>query len=90
VAAWHNQSRALHLLGRLDEAYQAAEHARALAEQEGDVHRIAAVESHLADLLHAQGRSEEARCPADPLGPGVGWGRPASVSGPRCGWSSDW
>jgi DNA-binding SARP family transcriptional activator/tetratricopeptide (TPR) repeat protein len=61
VAAWHNQSRALHLLGRLDEAYEAAERARALAEQEGDVHRIAAVESHLADLLHAQGRSEEAR-----------------------------
>jgi DNA-binding SARP family transcriptional activator len=61
VAAWHNQSRALHLLGRLDEAYQAAEHARALAEQEADVHRIATVESHLADLLHAQGRGEEAR-----------------------------
>lgn len=61
VAAWHNQSRALHLLGRIDEAQEAAEHARELAEQEADVHRIAVVESNLADILHAQGRTDEAR-----------------------------
>jgi DNA-binding SARP family transcriptional activator len=61
AAAWHNQSRALHLLGRIEEAYEAAVCARSLAEQEADVHRIAAVESNLADILHAQGRTEEAR-----------------------------
>ena len=61
VAAWHNQSRALHLLGRIDEAQEAAERARDLAEQEADVHRIAVVESNLADILHAQGRTDEAR-----------------------------
>ncbi len=61
VAAWHNQSRALHLLGRIDDAHEAAERSRALAEREADVHRIAAVESNLADILHAQGRTEEAR-----------------------------
>jgi tetratricopeptide (TPR) repeat protein len=61
VAAWHNQSRALHLLGRIDEAQEAAERARALAEQEADLHRIAVVESNLADILHAQGRTDDAR-----------------------------
>ena len=60
VAAWHNQSRALHLIGRGSDAMAAAEQARALAAAQGDLHRLAAIESHLADLLHAQGRTEEA------------------------------
>jgi tetratricopeptide (TPR) repeat protein len=61
VGAWHNRARALHVLGRLDEAYEAAETARVIAEQQSDVHRVAAVESQLADVLHALGRSDEAR-----------------------------
>jgi hypothetical protein len=60
VAALHNQSRALQGLGREPAALEVAERALAVAEQEADLHRIAVVASHLADVLHGLGRTEEA------------------------------
>jgi tetratricopeptide (TPR) repeat protein len=55
-------------LGRADElaagndsALDAAREALAIAERGGDQHGIAALHSHLSDLLHAAGRDEEAR-----------------------------
>ncbi|MCU0282285.1 MAG: tetratricopeptide repeat protein [Candidatus Nanopelagicales bacterium] len=61
VAAVHNQSRALLLLGQLEAAHEMAQRALAGAEREADVHRIAAVASHVADVLHAMGRTQEAQ-----------------------------
>lgn len=55
-------------LGRADElasgndsALDAAREALAIAELRGDQHGAAALHSHLADLLHAAGRDDEAR-----------------------------
>jgi DNA-binding SARP family transcriptional activator len=55
-------------LGRADElasgndsALEAARVALAIAERQGDPHGIAALHSHLSDLLHAAGRDDEAR-----------------------------
>ncbi len=47
--------------GEVDEALDVGESAAALARQIGDRHLEAAVEDHLADLLHAAGRDDEAR-----------------------------
>jgi DNA-binding SARP family transcriptional activator len=44
-----------------DSALDAAREALAIAERGGDQHGIAALHSHLSDLLHAAGRDEEAR-----------------------------
>ncbi len=58
----------LNALGRADElasgnesALDAAREALAIAEARGDRHGIAALHSHLSDLLHAAGRDDEAR-----------------------------
>jgi DNA-binding SARP family transcriptional activator len=55
-------------LGRADElangndsALDAAREALAIAELRGDQHGVAALHSHLSDLLHAAGRDDEAR-----------------------------
>jgi DNA-binding SARP family transcriptional activator len=55
-------------LGRADElasgndsALDAARDALAIAERRGDQHGVAALHSHLSDLLHAAGRDDEAR-----------------------------
>jgi DNA-binding SARP family transcriptional activator len=55
-------------LGRADElasgndaALDAAREALTIAERQGDQHGVAALHSHLSDLLHAAGRDDEAR-----------------------------
>ncbi len=59
VASLNNLGRLLADLGRHGEALAAAEEALALGERHGDVHRVGALHSNLADLLHALGRTEE-------------------------------
>jgi DNA-binding SARP family transcriptional activator len=44
-----------------ESALDAAHEALAIAERQGDQHGIAALHSHLSDLLHAAGRDDEAR-----------------------------
>jgi tetratricopeptide (TPR) repeat protein len=60
IAALNNLSRAHQANGSADEALGAAREALEWAERQGDRHRLAALHSHLADLLHAAGREEEA------------------------------
>jgi DNA-binding SARP family transcriptional activator len=59
VAALNNLARLLADDGRDEEALRAAEEALELGARHGDVHRVGALHSNLADLLHALGRSEE-------------------------------
>lgn len=69
IAALNNLSRAALAAGRFgsglaagdaDAALAAAREALDLAERQGDRHRLAALHSHLADLLHAVGDDDEA------------------------------
>jgi len=55
VAALNNLARLLAESGRLEEALTTAEEALRLGTERGDVHRLAALHSNLADLLHAAG-----------------------------------
>jgi len=55
IAALNNLSRLLAESGRLDEALPTAAEALRLGTERGDVHRVAALHSNLADLLHAAG-----------------------------------
>lgn len=60
IAALNNLSRALAAGGSDVEALATAREALELAERRGDRHRLAALHSHAADLLHATGLEEEA------------------------------
>lgn len=60
IAALNNLSRALAARDAHAQALSTAREALALAEQRGDRHRLAALHSHVADLLHAAGFEEEA------------------------------
>jgi tetratricopeptide (TPR) repeat protein len=60
VAALNNLALASRARGDLQEALHFAEQALDLALAMGDRHREAALHNHLADLLHAAGRSQEA------------------------------
>lgn len=60
VAALNNLSRLLADLDRLDEALIHAEQALKLGEEHGDRHRVAALHTNLADLLHASGQHDSA------------------------------
>jgi len=60
VAALNNLARLLAESGRLGEALPAASEALRLGTERGDVHRMAALHSNLADLLHATGDEVEA------------------------------
>ncbi len=60
VAALNNLSRARSARGDAAGALDAARTALEWAERHGDRHRLAVLHSHLADLLHAAGREDEA------------------------------
>ena len=60
VAALNNLARLLADSGRLEEALTIAGDALRLGTERGDVHRVAALHSNLADLLHAAGDEEAA------------------------------
>ncbi|MCU1472890.1 AAA family ATPase [Amnibacterium sp.] len=60
IAALNNLSHAASAAGDADAAARYAREALDRAEQQGDLHRLAALHSHMADLLHAAGREEEA------------------------------
>lgn len=60
IAALNNLSRALSAAGSAPLALDTAREALALAGRQGDRHRQAALHSHVADLLHAAGREDEA------------------------------
>ncbi|SFI59416.1 MULTISPECIES: ATP-binding protein [Microbacterium] len=60
IAALNNLSRALSAAGSAPLALDTAREALALAQRQGDRHRLAALHSHVADLLHAAGREDEA------------------------------
>ncbi|AZC14441.1 AAA family ATPase [Microbacterium sp. ABRD28] len=60
IATLNNLSRARAQRGAADEALDAARQALRCADRQGDRHRQGALHSHLADLLHAAGRDEEA------------------------------
>lgn len=60
IAALNNHSRALAAEGAAERALATAQEALALAQRGGDRHRLAALHSHQADLLHAVGREEDA------------------------------
>lgn len=60
IAALNNLSRAVQATGDIESALGIAREARALAEKQGDRHRLAVLHSHVADLLHAAGRDDEA------------------------------
>lgn len=60
IAALNNLSRALSAAGAGPLALETARESLALAERQGDRHRLAALHSHVADLLHAEGQDEEA------------------------------
>lgn len=60
IAALNNLSRMLQETGAEAAALESAREALTLAEHQGDRHRLAALHSHLADLLHAAGRGDEA------------------------------
>ncbi len=55
IAALNNLARLFAESGRLDEALPTAAEALRLGTERGDVHRVAALHSNLADLLHAAG-----------------------------------
>jgi DNA-binding SARP family transcriptional activator len=60
IAALNNRSRAEAESGDLSAALDSAQAALALAQPQADLHRLAALHSHLADLLHAAGQEDEA------------------------------
>jgi tetratricopeptide (TPR) repeat protein len=60
VAALNNLGRLLADASRLDEALAAAREALELGSELGDQHRLAALHTNIADLLHAAGRQDEA------------------------------
>jgi tetratricopeptide (TPR) repeat protein len=60
VAVLNNLSRLHASEGHIDEALKAAQEALALGTQHGDLHRVAALHDHVADLLHEAGLEQEA------------------------------
>jgi tetratricopeptide (TPR) repeat protein len=60
VAALNNLARLLAETGRIKEALQVAGEALELGSELGDQHRVAALHTNLADLLHADGQGEAA------------------------------
>ena len=60
VAALNNLALACARAGDRDRALELTERAVALCTRQGDRHREAALHNNLADLLHHEGRSEEA------------------------------
>jgi DNA-binding SARP family transcriptional activator len=60
VAALNNLARLLAETGRIQEALQVAGEALKLGSELGDQHRVAALHTNLADLLHADGQGEAA------------------------------
>jgi len=64
VAAANNLARVYELIGRHDDALLAARRALALGERHGDRHRVGALHTNLADLLHRSGLDDEARLQA--------------------------
>jgi tetratricopeptide (TPR) repeat protein len=60
VAALNNLARLLAEAGDLAGALPLAEEALAVGSELGDAHRVAALHTNLADLLHAAGRREAA------------------------------
>jgi DNA-binding SARP family transcriptional activator/tetratricopeptide (TPR) repeat protein len=60
VAALNNLARLLAETGRGGEALEVAAHALELGSELGDQHRVAALHTNLADLLHAAGQGEAA------------------------------
>jgi tetratricopeptide (TPR) repeat protein len=60
VAALNNLARLLAETGRGDEALEVAAQALELGSELGDQHRVAALHTNLADLLHAAGQGEAA------------------------------
>jgi len=60
VAALNNLARLLADAKRTGEALEFATEALALGSQLGDQHRVAALHTNLADLLHASGQREAA------------------------------
>jgi hypothetical protein len=60
VAVGNNRSRALQALDHLPEALQVGQDALGLALREADPHRVAAIASQVADVLHDLGRDSEA------------------------------
>jgi DNA-binding SARP family transcriptional activator/tetratricopeptide (TPR) repeat protein len=60
VAALNNLARLLAETGRVQEALQVAGEALELGSELGDQHRVAALHTNLADLLHADGQGEAA------------------------------
>jgi len=60
VAALNNLARLLAETGRGDEALEVAAEALELGSELGDQHRVAALHTNLADLLHAAGQGEAA------------------------------
>jgi len=61
VAAANNLARAQELAGNPDQALSAAEEALDLGLTHGDRHRVAALHSNLADMMHQRGRELEAQ-----------------------------
>jgi len=59
VAAWNNLALLESRAGDDAAALDAAEHALQLGEVHGDRHRLAALHTNMADLLHAAGRERE-------------------------------
>ena len=60
VAALNNLARLLAETGRIREALQVAAEALELGSELGDQHRVAALHTNMADLLHADGQGEAA------------------------------
>ena len=60
VAALNNLARLLAETGRGDEALEVAAEALELGSELGDQHRVAALHTNMADLLHAAGQGEAA------------------------------
>lgn len=60
IAALNNRSHTSAAAGDGAAAARYARDALERAEQQGDLHRLAALHSHMADLLHAEGLEEEA------------------------------
>lgn len=60
VAAWNNLARVEWTADDVAAALDAQRHALELGERHGDRHRLAALHTNLADLLHADGRTDDA------------------------------
>ena len=60
VAVLNNLARLYAAEGRIDEALLAAQEALGLGTLHGDLHRVAVLHDHVADLLHQAGREPEA------------------------------